>query len=121
MQKTSDILWQDTQHQVLFEIIDLLQDEAQGENILHKLNHYMENHFTLEETYMRTLNYPAYEAHLTAHNSFRKELRTMVREDYPHDLQTRQMLSTFLRQWLKLHVFGIDKQLEAFIVQRGRF
>lgn len=119
MQKTSDIIWQDTQHQELFVIIDLLQDEQTGELILHKLSHYMENHFTLEETYMRALSYPGYEAHKQAHDKFRQELTSMTSDDYPRDLQTRQMLSTFLRQWLKLHVLGIDKQLEQYIINSG--
>ena len=28
MQKTSDVIWQDTQHQVLFELIDKIKEDA---------------------------------------------------------------------------------------------
>lgn len=33
-----------------------------------------------------------------------------------HDLISRQLIATFLREWLKRHIFGIDKPLEAFLL-----
>jgi hemerythrin len=29
----------------------------------------------------------------------------------------REIIATFLTEWLTRHVFGIDKELEAFILQ----
>lgn len=114
MQKTSDLIWQDTQHQKLFEIIDDLKTEA-GDEVVQQLQIYIESHFSLEEEYMRLLDYPGYQAHLDAHNKFREEI-SKLRSNSPSGELERQALSTFLYQWLKLHVLGIDKELETFIL-----
>ena len=49
MQKTSDLIWQDAQHQVLFDLLDQVAEEDSAEAILHQLKHYAENHFSIEE------------------------------------------------------------------------
>jgi hemerythrin len=36
------------------------------------------------------------------------------------DSQMREALSIFLREWLTRHVFGIDKELEAFILDSSQ-
>jgi len=120
MKKTSEILWQDAQHQVLFEIIDSLQHEQFETRILERLDHYMENHFALEETYMRELSYPDTQEHVSAHDKFRMELRLIRQNVHLDNIEVRQMPSTFLRQWLTLHIFGIDKELEQFILESDR-
>ena len=66
MRKTSDIIWQDAQHQVLFEVLDLLKEPNAGPELLYRLEAYTENHFALEEQYMRQLNYPDRVAHVQA-------------------------------------------------------
>ncbi len=115
MQKTSDLIWQDIQHQRLFEIIDSLKDEVDAKEVVLQLHLYMDCHFALEEGYMLQLNYPGYEAHLEAHNKFRIEMSKLL-EHGPEGMQEQHLLSSYLRRWLKLHVLGIDKQLEAFIL-----
>ena len=120
MKKTSDIIWQDIQHQRLFETIDLIQSGAPGPLILHQLNHYMENHFATEEAYMQQLNYPNTESHIRAHDKFRQELNNLLSNGFPEDPQHLKMLSTYLYEWLALHVMNIDKELEEFILQADR-
>ena len=117
MQKTSDIIWQDTQHQSLFEILDLIKEPGADANILLRLQAYTENHFGLEEEYMRLLNYPGRDEHIRAHDIFRKEICQIFQEDQPPDAVFMEMISTFLTEWLTRHIFGIDKKLEAFILQ----
>ena len=116
MQKTSDIIWQDTQHQVLFELIERIKAVPFDPDILVRLKLYAEHHFVLEETYMRKLEYPHYEAHLEAHNRFRAELAAMMETDPSMHESLQVSLSDFLYKWLKLHVLGIDKKLEAFVL-----
>ena len=116
MQKTSDLIWQDTQHQVLFELIERIKAVPFDPNILDRLRLYAEHHFILEETYMRELGYPHIQAHLDAHNRFREELMAMMETDPSMHESLQVSLSDFLHKWLKLHVLGIDKQLEAFIL-----
>ena len=117
MQKTSDIIWQDTQHQVLFELIDRIKEVPFDPDILIRLKLYAEHHFILEETYMATLEYPGREAHVAAHDRFREELAAMLDTDPGLHRSLQDSLSDFLYKWLKLHVFGIDKKLEDFVLK----
>ena len=78
MQKTSEVIWQDTQHQVLFELIDRIKEVPFDRDILTRLKLYAEHHFILEETYMRLLDYPQAQAHIEAHDRFREELAAMM-------------------------------------------
>ncbi len=119
MQKTSDLIWQDLQHQRLFEIIDSLKDDTDAQEVVLQLHLYMDCHFALEEAYMQQLGYPDYEAHLEAHNKFRIEVLKLL-DHGPDGEQERQLLSGYLRRWLKLHVLGIDKELEAFILASNK-
>ena len=117
MQKTSDIIWQDTQHQVLFELIDRIRETPFDPDILVRLKLYAEHHFTLEETYMESLGYPGRDAHVAAHDRFREELEAMLDIDPGLHQSLQESLSDFLYKWLKLHVLGIDKKLEDFVMK----
>jgi hemerythrin len=117
MQKTSDLIWQDTQHQVLFTLIDQIKEVPFDPDILVRLKLYAEHHFILEETYMETLEYPHADAHIEAHNRFREELAEMLNTDPSMHLALQVSLSDFLYKWLKLHVLGIDKKLEDFVMK----
>ena len=118
MRKTSDLIWQDAQHQVLFETLDLIKRPGADGKVLLKLKDYTENHFSLEERYMVELGYPGRQAHIEAHNLFRIEIVQMVECKQP-DAMVRELMATYLTEWLKRHVFGIDKDLEDFILQSG--
>jgi len=120
MRKTSDVLWQDTQHQVLFEILDLIREPDAEAGIIHRLRDYTENHFALEERYMAELNYPGRDDHIRAHDQFRCEIDQLLEEGDEHDAQFRDIIGTFLTEWLTRHVFGIDKDLEAFLLAAPR-
>ena len=117
MQKTSDIIWQDTQHQVLFELIDKIKEVPFDPDILIRLKLYAEHHFTLEETYMVELGYPHKDEHIEAHDRFREELTAMLETDPTMGQFLQDSLSDFLYKWLKLHVLGIDKKLEDFVMK----
>ena len=117
MQKTSELLWQDTQHQVLFELIERLKAPEAGREVFARLAAYAENHFFLEEAYMEKLNYPHTKEHIAAHNRFRQELSDMMEQSVLFDDRVRESVARFLREWLTRHVLGIDKELEAFILQ----
>tara|TARA_R110002110_G_scaffold415765_3_gene655308 strand:- start:77014 stop:77379 length:366 start_codon:yes stop_codon:yes gene_type:complete len=119
MRKTSDIIWQDAQHQVLFEILDLIKDPASDRQAFLKLNDYTENHFALEEHYMLALDFPDRERHIASHDRFREEIRELLAGADEPDAQFRELIATFLTEWLTRHVFGIDKELEAFILESG--
>ena len=117
MRKTSDVLWQDAQHQVLFEILDMISEPGSDERVLFKLRDYTENHFALEELYMLQLGYPDMDAHVKTHDKFRAEIDRLLLEGQACDAQYMELIGTFLTEWLTCHVFGVDKQLEVHILQ----
>jgi hemerythrin len=117
MQKTSDLIWQDTQHQVLFKLIDQIKEVPFDPDVLVRLKLYAEHHFSLEETYMEMLEYPHLEVHVEAHDRFREELAAMLDTDPSMHVALQISLSDFLYEWLKLHVLGIDKKLEDFVLK----
>ena len=114
MLKTSDIIWQDAQHQVLFEILDLIREPDAGSGMILRLRDYTENHFALEELYMQRTGFPGRDEHVRAHDRFRLEVAELMGDSEPDALE-REIIATFLTEWLKRHVFGIDKELEAFL------
>lgn len=115
MRKTSSIIWQDKQHQVLFEVLDTIKSASVGPRELEKLQDYAENHFAIEEEYMAQLEYPYRDQHILAHNKFREELQTLVEQQQNMDAEFQHFVGVFLTEWLTRHVFGIDKKLEEFI------
>ncbi len=117
MRKTSDIIWQDAQHRVLFEILDLIRESTADREVLCRLEDYTNNHFALEEHYMKELNYPGRIEHMQAHARFREEISELLAGEQVIDEVFGDIISTFLTEWLTRHVFGIDKDLENFILQ----
>jgi hemerythrin len=116
MRKTSEIIWQDAQHQVLFEILDLIKEPGADSRVLEKLRDYSENHFALEEKYMEELDYPGRAEHIESHDRFRREIDQLLGSGDP-DPAFMDLVAIFLTEWLKRHVFGVDKALEEFILQ----
>lgn len=115
--KTSDLIWQDAQHQVLFDLIKQIDQKSMGRHILLKLEQYAEHHFRLEELYMEKLNFPGTKDHIAAHDQFRQELSVLKAMDPADYEEIRASLAAFLYEWLKRHVMGIDKKLEEYILQ----
>ncbi len=117
MIKTSELIWQETQHQMLFHLIDQIKSEEFDRHVLVQLHMYAVHHFSLEEAYMVELDYPYAESHIQAHNQFRRELEQMTRLPEMSDHRLRESLSLFLEEWLKRHVLGIDKKFEEFVLE----
>lgn len=116
-EKTSELIWQDTQHQTLFDLIDQIEANTSDCTIFGKLQAYADNHFDMEEQYMAVLKYPGADAHIRAHDKFRTELQKMVDSHHEYDAELRTSLSLFLREWLKRHIYGVDKEFEAFVLK----
>lgn len=112
---TSQLLWQETQHQRLFELIEDLGGDAELNRVLADLHRYAEEHFAIEEAYMEAVGFPERAAHHRAHDKFRAELAALSTLGASAE-DTREMTAMFLREWLTRHIYGTDKVLEAFIL-----
>jgi hemerythrin len=119
MRKTGDIIWQDAQHRVLFDILDQIRQPESESQALLRLRDYTENHFALEELYMLQLEYPDLEAHKQAHDKFRDEIVSLLNTPEEPDAAYCELIATFLTEWLRRHVFGTDKKLEDYLLQSG--
>ncbi len=117
MKKTSDLIWQDKQHQDLLDLIEEIKSSHADSSVFRRLYDYAENHFTVEEEYMKQLGYPEIEEHIAAHNKFRSELDDMMSACEEYDETFRLALAEFLNNWLVSHIFGIDKALEDYVLK----
>ncbi len=124
--KTSELIWQDEQHQELLGIIDQLKhDPSVGHELMERLSDYVNHHFSLEEKYMELTDYPNRQAHVLAHNHFAEKIEKLkisprIIDEGFKDPQFRINITTFLSDWLISHILGIDKELEAHVM-KSRF
>ncbi len=116
MKKTSELIWQDVQHQELFRIIDSLHTLPERKT-LDRLTDYVTHHFSLEEEYMKQLDYPGAELHIRAHRAFEARVQKYIAEQAVFDEAFATELAEFLSEWLTRHVFGIDKDFEDFVLR----
>lgn len=123
--KTSDLVWQDSQHQQLLTLIEELKTSPEnGYRILEKLTIYVEQHFSLEEEYMHLSAYPDTEKHIEMHRKFAEKVYNLknsknILEHGFNDDTFRKNITQFLNTWLINHLMGIDKELEAHILKSG--
>lgn len=118
--KTSDLLWQDIQHQGLFSMFDKMKEEQFDHKLLEELQLYATHHFSLEEAYMAEMDYPQTKRHVKAHDRFREELSILAEMPQPISLESRGFLAMFLEEWLNRHILSIDKELEQFILDSSQ-
>lgn len=116
--QTSRLIWQELQHQKLFGLLDRLASSEDIAIVLNELHSYAEEHFAIEEAYMRQLSFPETEAHLRAHDKFRHQLAELE-NNTEHGDSTREITAMFLKEWLTRHIYGTDQVLEDFIVNSG--
>jgi len=64
---------------------------------------------------MEALAFPERATHFRAHEKFRMELAELDASDIS-DPALRETTAMFLREWLTRHIYGIDKVLEAFVL-----
>jgi len=121
--KTSDIIWQNTQHEELLKIIESFKSSTNpGLELVDKLNEYVTHHFRLEEKYMEITAYPDKDRHIRLHRIFAENVKKMelskhIIEEGLRDDAFRNHISDFLHDWLIKHLMGIDKELEAHIMK----
>ena len=113
----------DGQHKILFEKADKLfgagknrqAKEYIGE-LLDFLEDYTKKHFSDEENYMRSINYPGYADQKKAHDSFTSRL-AKLQSDYKAsggDLLVILNANQLVYEWLMQHISHMDRKLGEF-------
>ena len=120
------ILWQDYQHKVLLQKLLLLQGaikQDMGEDVIDEtinfLDHFVKDHFGLEESYMKELKYPGHELHKQSHDSFIEKLEEMKKIQEPSGKVSAETLSLELQKWIIEHITKLDKGFGEFMKTAG--
>ena len=117
----------DAQHRELFAAINsLLREEGKPAawdlaEVLHYLEDYVNNHFGLEEIYMRRHSYPGFPTHKGEHVAFINDFYDM-RDEYDKDGATPELaekMGRYMGDWLVNHIGNVDKALGAFLRDKG--
>jgi hemerythrin-like metal-binding protein len=117
----------DAQHRELFAAINtLLRDEEKTASrdlakVLDYLEDYVNNHFGLEEIYMRRLSYPGCPTHKGEHVAFINDFYDL-RDEYDNNGATPELadkMGRYMGDWLVNHIGKIDKALGAFLQEKG--
>lgn len=118
----------DEQHRHLFRIgKTILQgvrtgtDRAIVDNALSQLLAYAEDHLSAEESAMKLLKYPRASQHKASHAHFRRELASM-RSNFVSGGRTSALcvsLEFLLVDWFAQHIRFLDRDLAAFLRERG--
>lgn len=117
----------DAQHRELFAAINaLLREEGTPgprdlTKVLDFLEEYVNNHFGLEEIYMRRLSYPGFPSHKGEHVAFINDFYDL-REEYDENGATPELadkMGRYMGDWLVNHIGKVDRALGAFLRDKG--
>lgn len=121
---STGIDWQDGQHKELVAKIGILIDAMSAgrgkkeiNNILSFLENYVVSHFSKEEEYMISRNYPGYAGHKSEHRRFINDF-TAFKAEFEKEGASSSMaiqVQRTLLDWLVNHIGKVDKGLGEFL------
>lgn len=112
----------DQEHARLFELAkethellldDFLMDKTDSlVHLISELINYTRTHFSHEEEYQRSIQYPQIEDHIALHRKFEDKLMEFdldsLGEDFTSQNETVENLLGFLTNWLINHILKVD-------------
>lgn len=116
----------DQEHTRLFELAqethdllynDFLQDKSdQIVHLVSELINYTKLHFSHEEAYQKSINYPYIKEHAAQHRQFEDSLVQIdldeVENDFDSQNETVERLLDFLVNWLINHILKVDRNIK---------
>jgi hemerythrin len=96
--------------------------EDKKDELEHKINEYIEHvhkHFANEERLMREYDFPKYDMHKTAHDTFLAELEHAIKEWKRYEDINK--ITNFIRkapEWIVLHVNTVDAPTAAYLANK---
>ncbi len=116
----------DGEHQKLFSIMNELYDGMKAgkgkdvlDGVLQKLISYTEQHFTGEEAVMSKAGYAELPAQVTQHRQFTDKMKEFQAQYRAGAVALSVQLLDYLRDWLKSHIAGADKQYTSYLNAKG--
>lgn len=116
----------DEQHKVLFaqlnefyEAIDAKRGAQACRDILNRLVLHTRTHFHVEESLMRLLSYPEFDAHKLQHGNLLGQVaKVLERLDNGSSAVSFELLH-FLKAWLVNHILHKDQRFAAYALAKG--
>lgn len=115
----------DDQHKQFIKLINALDEVTSGRGNITKsvmdavkfLEDYAQKHFTYEQEYFTSYNFPEAKQHIDMHKTFIQTIACMRKELDMDGANVRLAndISRFTADWLITHVRGVDHRYEAFI------
>ena len=115
----------DTQHQKMFEILNVLNDAVEaGDDVeadfftVRLLRYYSEYHFNSEEQLMEKYHYLGLDEHKEEHEKFKAHVYGLKKE-FPDDkILLASRLKEFVQEWVIEHILGTDKKYSSFLIEK---
>ena len=116
----------DKDHEGLVNLIndlyEAMQDGSGGALLLpifSALKHYTETHFAREESYMLKSDAPDQEKHIQEHRLMVAKLADLERRHRNGEAAISLQALTFLRDWMKNHIFVVDQAMASQLKDKG--
>ncbi len=116
----------DEDHKVLVNLIndlyEAMQDGCGGAALMpifNALKHYTETHFAKEEEIMVACGAPDQQEHIREHQMLRDKLSDLENRHRRGEAAISLQTLTFLRDWLKNHIRGVDRAMAPYIKEKG--
>lgn len=109
----------DEEHKILIGKINKLvvslngAQQSEMENNFIDLRDYTVLHFSDEEDFMRSIQYPDFEAHSKIHENMLAQFGTYEKALFEGSLNKKKFVA-FLKNWLVSHILGVDMQYADF-------
>lgn len=110
----------DEQHQKLFDIVNILIKNVDGNQELIKktlvdLKTYCELHFSAEEAILEERNYPGLEDHKFEHRFFIRRVSSFHKEVVDENKKLSEKMIEFLGDWVKHHILEEDLDYKKYL------
>ena len=99
----------------LFEAPDVAADSETISDLLTDMKEYTSYHFGSEERYMAECGYPDIEAHIRAHDYFRRKVDELWSDRLAHRKGLPTDILQFLYEWLTEHILSCDKKYAPLV------
>ena len=107
----------DDQHKGLIALINRLEDGRETDEILEKLQQYVDAHFREEETLLESVDYPQLSEQKEQHATFEEWLASQ-KEVFSSGVGTdklREGVQGYLKAWLVNHILFTDKAYASYL------
>ncbi|MBF0319018.1 MAG: hemerythrin family protein [Nitrospirae bacterium] len=116
----------DGQHQKLVQLLNDVYDAVTAKKsnetlkkVIGELIEYTKYHFSTEEKYMDTYDYPQRSEHIQEHTDLTNQVLDFHNKFIAGKAVVDLLLMNFLKDWLTKHILGSDKKYGLYLNTKG--